>query len=236
MANAFKIEKITSDIYLITEPYFREHANLFVMQGSPFDLLVDAGLGLCDLNKFLLSQGFSPKVTITHGHFDHIGGLSHFPADDIIVSEKLAANVRKRHLWGLDFLKPEYFDPKLTHEMMGKSPLEIGLDFAIRPPKAIPSQTSEIDVGKHLFYIISLPGHTDDSVVLYDQKNEILITGDMLYDGEIYADFPNSDKAAFKRSLHYLKTLDFTLVLPGHNSILNRAKAMRVIERWESLL
>ena len=109
-------------------------------------------------------------------------------------------------------------------------------DFAIRLPKMTPSEISEISIGERLLRIISLPGHTDDSIVLHDEKNRMLVTGDMLYDGGIYADFPNSDKTAFKRSLNHLRTLDFEYVLPGHNEILSRAQAMRVIDRWHSWL
>ena len=236
MENPFKIQKVAHDIYLITEPYFREHANLFLIQGVSGDLLVDAGLGLHDVKKFLTSRGFFPKVIGTHGHFDHIGGLRHFSAEDIIVSEKLSANIRKSELWGLDVLKPEHFDFQATVQIFGESPSEVCAKFSNYLPKIRPFKETKITIGGYELVIVPLPGHTDDSIVLHDHKNKLLITGDMLYDGELYTDFPNSDKGNFKKSLDYIKTLDFDYVLPGHNAILTRAQAMWVIDRWQTFL
>lgn len=233
MHTCFKIEKLQTDIYRITEPYFREHANLFLIKGSSFDLLIDAGLGLCDIKRFLTARGCSLKVITTHGHFDHIGGLSHFITDDILIPLLSAENLGKKNLWGLGLLKPEDFDSQLTHDMIGKSPRDICANFAVQPPPIIPFKQTEIRVGRYALRIIPLPGHTNDSVVLHDEPNGILFTGDMLYDGKPYAGFPNSDKDAFQQSLRYLKTLDFEIVFPGHNQILTRVHAMGEIGRWQ---
>lgn len=233
MNDCFRIEKVQTGIYLITEPYFLEHANIFLIKGSPFDLLIDAGLGLCNLKRFLIARGFSPKIITTHGHFDHIGGLSHFTTDDILIPLLSVENLGKKNLWGSDLLKPEDFDSQLTHDVIGKSPGDICADFAVQPPPIIPFEQTEIRTGRYVLCIIPLPGHTNDSIVLYDEYNGILFTGDMLYDGKPYAMFPNSDKDTFKQSLRYLQTLDFDIVFPGHNQILNRTQAMRAIERWK---
>src|ERR1700733_648558 len=62
MKETFNIKKIKEDIYLITEPYFRENANLYVIVGNDRDLVIDAGLGVCDVREFLLQKGFKPDL------------------------------------------------------------------------------------------------------------------------------------------------------------------------------
>ena len=36
--------------------------------------------------------------------------------------------------------------------------------------------------------------------------------------------------------LDFIKTLDFSLVLPGHNQILDRTAALKIIDRWQTVL
>ncbi len=237
MKDSFQIKEITTDIYLVTEPYFTGYANLFLIKGSSFDLLVDCGIGLFDIKKFLKSAGFpSVKVAVTHGHFDHIGGLTHFSGDEVFVTNEIAVNVRKRELGGLEFLKPEYFQPEFA-DVFGRGQLaEFCASFSPKFPPLGPYDQTEISVGNFQFEIIRVPGHTDDSIVLYEKKKKMLMSGDTLYDGEVYAGFSNSSKKDFKSSLQRISALDFELVLPGHNSMLNKRQALGVINRWTGQL
>jgi glyoxylase-like metal-dependent hydrolase (beta-lactamase superfamily II) len=57
-----------------------------------------------------------------------------------------------------------------------------------------------LDLGGRPMDIIPIPGHTDDSIALYDRRTGILLTGDTVYPGRLYVnDFP-----AFKASIHTL--------------------------------
>jgi glyoxylase-like metal-dependent hydrolase (beta-lactamase superfamily II) len=233
MQNWFKITKINNDIYKINEPYFREHANMYAIKGAVFDLLIDCGLGLSSVNIFLKKKGFNNiKVSLTHSHFDHAGGLKHFLSKDILVTKKIYYNLTKKNLWGLDFLKPELFNSQMVKNITGKSPQEICSNYNIELPFLRPCNLTKIFLGNYCFKVISVPGHTNDSIVLYDKQNKLLVTGDALYKGKIYCDFVHSNKKIFKKSLVCLKVLDFNLVLPGHNQILNRRQALEIIEKW----
>jgi len=232
MKETFNIKKIKEDIYLITEPYFREHANLYVIVGNDRDLVIDAGLGVCDVREFLLQKGFKPDLFLTHAHFDHAGGATPFLPSELHIPAPILENLRHKELNGLKWLKVGDFDPALTKNTTGRSPEDICALYAIMPPQVEPLAEQTICVGGYSFEIIPSPGHTDDSVVLYDKKNKLLISGDTLYDGELYANFPNSDKDEFIKSLTLLNSLDIDLTLPGHNSILNGHETHVVIGRW----
>lgn len=226
MKNYFKIKKILEDIHLVTEPHFLEHANLFLIEGSTRDLLVDSGFGLTNVKEFLSKKGFHPKLILTHSHFDHSGGMKDFLASEVFVTSQIFNHLQQKKFWGLEFFTPNSLNSVQSPENI----------TVVTPNGLTPNTVDKISVGKYHFKIIPSPGHTADSVVLYDRKHKLLITGDTLYDGKLYAECIDSNKYDFIDSLQYLKTLDFKLVLTGHNRILNRAKALAVIERWTAQL
>lgn len=63
-----------------------------------------------------------------------------------------------------------------------------------------PEEIRTFDLGGRVMDIVPIPGHTDDSIALYDRRTAILLTGDTVYPGRLYVtDFP-----AFRMSLHRL--------------------------------
>ncbi|HEY4487972.1 MAG TPA: MBL fold metallo-hydrolase [Candidatus Paceibacterota bacterium] len=220
----FQIQEIRKDIYLVQEPLFYEHANLFLVRGLTSDLLVDCGLGIGDIKEYLGTKGFMPKVFLTHSHFDHAAGARHFKANELLVTKKVSESLQEKNLAGLNYLRAEFFAPGASSAVV------------LDPPATETYVSENIDIGGYIFDVIAAPGHTEDSSVLYDKTNKLLITGDALYDGEVYADFPNSNKTDFLGTLAMLKELEFELVLPGHNKIMDRAQALAVIARWTEQL
>ena len=45
---------------------------------------------------------------------------------------------------------------------------------------------SKIDLGGRVLQVISTPGHTPDSISLWDAQNKLLFTGDMYYPGATF--------------------------------------------------
>lgn len=68
------------------------------------------------------------------------------------------------------------------------------------------------------FQIIPTPGHKEDSVCFYFEKEKVLFTGDTLFQESIgRTDLPGGDMPTLIRSLEILKKLpDDTQVYPGH--------------------
>ena len=63
-----------------------------------------------------------------------------------------------------------------------------------------PEEVREFDLGGRPMDIVPIPGHTDDSLALYDHRTGILLTGDSVYPGRLYVE----DFAEFKKSIHRL--------------------------------
>jgi len=73
----------------------------------------------------------------------------------------------------------------------------------------------ELKLGKRGVRVIHTPGHTEDSMCLYDGKN--LFTGDTLFVGTIGKFARESSKAMYESLNLILKLPDSTIVFPGHD-------------------
>ena len=67
--------------------------------------------------------------------------------------------------------------------------------------------------------MIATPGHTPDSISLFDRANGLLFTGDTYYSGTIWLYRPETDLAAYGNSVRRIAALqpEVKLVLGAHN-------------------
>ena len=65
---------------------------------------------------------------------------------------------------------------------------------------AWPEEVRRFDLGGRPMQIVPIPGHTDDSLALYDERTGILLTGDSVYPGRLYVE----DFGEFRKSVHRL--------------------------------
>ncbi|MDF1514031.1 MAG: MBL fold metallo-hydrolase, partial [Anaerolineae bacterium] len=78
------INEISKDTYLINEFGL---VNMYVLVGSERSLVIDAGMGYCDLKAIVESLTDKPyDVVITHAHPDHAGMIHQF--DKVYLNDK----------------------------------------------------------------------------------------------------------------------------------------------------
>ena len=79
MPEWFTVGRIDAQTYVISEPRHWERPHCYLLEGSERSLLIDTGLGICDIS-VPVSELTSKHVTaaLTHAHWDHIGGLWHY--------------------------------------------------------------------------------------------------------------------------------------------------------------
>lgn len=224
----FTKKRLHKDVWLITEPWFAEHANLYVVRGSQKTILIDAGIGLENLSQWLNAQQVMPdSVVTTHGHFDHCGGLQHFDSEQIFLTPEQMSVVQNSELWGLRYLKAEDVSPEKRDAVRSYQPVA---------PKGTQPLPQVIDLGNYQLRVFRVGGHTNDSILLYEASCGWLFTGDLLYNGVLYTDLPNTSLELWQNAITLIKKLNPKIVFPGHNEVLKGSVLHNVIARVEERL
>ena len=78
----------------------------------------------------------------------------------------------------------------------------------------------KIDLGGRVLEVLRVPGHTPDSVALFDRAQGLLWTGDSFYEGTIWLFVPETDLEAYEASMARLAALlpGVKKLLPAHNT------------------
>jgi len=76
-----------------------------------------------------------------------------------------------------------------------------------------------IKLGGRTVEVIATPGHTPDAIALLDRDNGLLFTGDTYYPAPIWVFRPETDLAAYEKSIARLAALapEIKTVLGAHN-------------------
>ena len=166
------ISEIAPDTFAINE--FGLSA-MYLLLGEQRGLLIDTGCGLFDLKKTISDiTDKSYDVVLTHGHLDHVGGAGVF--DHVYINKadkKMAENLDYREL-------RKYADN--TGKMGSYGSYDFSIE-TIRKINKMPEfsyidDDDFFDLGNRNIVVISVPGHTKGSIVLLDEKNRIMFSGD----------------------------------------------------------
>ncbi len=184
-------------------------SNIFLIQ-SDINMLIDSGTGSNSGSVFrkLRKFGFEPAeldlLVNTHCHYDHTGGNREFIENsgcDLLASAPAAEALRTA-------------DRELTLSSMFGSELE---------PMSVSrtlGEGDEIDLGERKLIILSTPGHTKGSISLYEKKEKLLFSGDVVFKGGVgRTDLPSSDTSEMRETLKRLENLDIEKLYPGHGPI-----------------
>ena len=164
-------------------------------------VVIDPGYEDARVHDFLQKEGLNLRaILLTHGHFDHVGGVEALRGSEIPVSLCKADLALPGSMTTLD---PEG-------------------DYCFF------SEGDCLQFGTLQFSVLQTPGHTPGSCCL--QLGDALFTGDTLFAGSCgRTDFRLSDPDSMTASLKRLYELQGDLsVLPGHGatSTLSRERAV----------
>ncbi|XP_069746853.1 acyl-coenzyme A thioesterase MBLAC2 [Narcine bancroftii] len=216
----FWCREVADGLYLIREQFFEaaKRANIWLVQGSQRDLVVDGGLGLRNLPSFLRAQGLignKPVLAVaTHVHFDHSGGLHHFERVAVHRAEA-SALMRGDNYEAVTWLS----DAEISRSPQPGWKANEYRVKAVEPSRVL-DEGDVIDLGNRQLTVLHMPGHSRGSICLHDQENRILFSGDVVYNGAMIDWLPYSNVSDYIQSCRRLMTLvDNNLVkkvLPGH--------------------
>lgn len=131
-------------------------------------------------------------VVPSHLHFDHVGALGRFEQTALLD----AAPLRSRLAAGRLTLS--------RYEFLGF------MDHLPEPSFAVDQWWADgavIELGGRQVTVLATPGHTPDSLSLYDLQRRQLYTGDFLYPGHLYAHLPGASLRAYRATAHRLLAL-----------------------------
>lgn len=186
---------------------FQERCSL-VWDDEGFCAVVDPGYTdgeRSQLIDFITSGNLQPVcIMLTHGHFDHIYGLS-----DLARTYDI----------------PVYMDSRETYSFEHTNPYvcgNYGLPLAEIPDERVFRHVSEgdvIEVGSLRFEVMETPGHSVGGLCFLERNEKTLFSGDTLFAGSIgRTDHPGGDYDILMQSI-FTKLLHLegdTAVIPGH--------------------
>lgn len=184
----YECYRLPGDVLAICEPQHLQEVNVFLLPGRERALLIDTGTGMANIRAVVdeLWQG-DLVVVNTHFHFDHVGGAHLF--GEVLAS--LGPLVERQARKGIPH---EFLANQAEADMFlwGYPPGFDPATYAVAPYRvAGVADGDEIDLGGRVVDVVLTPGHTEDSLMLYDRASAVLFGGDMLYYGAIYAQFDN---------------------------------------------
>ena len=162
----------------ITSP-FQQNTRVLACEETRLAVCIDPGDASPEIAEYIKDNSFQLQaITITHAHLDHIGGVAdlhkHFPNAEILLHKDDEA---------LYYGLPEQplFMGFAPHQLK-----DLGLDFDAPPPLTRNWRDGEIyAVGTLNFKIRHAPGHAPGHIILVEETERKMFSGDCLFAGSI---------------------------------------------------
>lgn len=179
------------------------YTNCYIASGRAGEaVIIDPGYAQHKIAALLESEGLAPKaILLTHGHFDHI----------------MAIHELKEMYGELPVYASKDEVALLSNPTANLSPT-VRKNYVVTPDFEV-ADGDIIELAGLSFEVISTPGHTAGCICFYVREENVLFSGDTLFEGTVgRTDLPTSSPAAMRASIAKLmkKLPDETEVYPGH--------------------
>lgn len=213
----YAVERLDDRTYAIGEPRYYQGNYSYLILGERRAILFDSGPGLHDIKPVVEALTNLPvTVAASHLHFDHVGNMDRFKRVAMLDLPELRDNLgedgvfrfgRYEHLGFVDGIKPPVVRVTDWWE---------------------PGQ--KIELGGRTIEVLNTPGHTPYDVMLHDEENDQLFTGDLIYPTTLLALLPGSSRGAYLDSVtNLLHRIDpGTELFTGHAAFTQTPKTPRL--------
>lgn len=185
--------------------FIQTNAYFYIDEQTKHGFLIDPGAEAEKLLNVIIENGWIiEKILITHGHFDHIGGVDE-------ISQKLnipylAHKNSQNYLTDGNYNLSAFFvnEIKLNNALY----VDEGQNIVLEANPAVKLR------------VIYTPGHTQDAVIYYDMNNKLAFVGDTIFKNTVgRTDIPGGNEQQLFQSIREkIFTLpDDTVLYPGHS-------------------
>ncbi|MGD9561969.1 MAG: MBL fold metallo-hydrolase [Pyrinomonadaceae bacterium] len=192
---------------------FQQNTRVISCEATGKAICIDPGEESPEVVAYLNDNGLELEaIVLTHGHLDHVGGTAYL--HELFPDAEIIAHPDEADL---------YYALPQQPLMMGFQPHQLkamGMDYA-DPPRItrFAEHGDTLEVGELRFQIRHCPGHTLGHIVLVEEEQRTVFTGDCLFSGTIgRTDLPGGDHAQLIDSIrkNVLTLPDDHAVLCGH--------------------
>lgn len=193
-------------------------SNSYLLYGTSGAILVDAGMkgSRTKLKKALEKEKTLPHdiklIVVTHGHYDHVQGLS-----EIRELTKAPVLVHEKELNDRETKNQSTFMYRMIVGIMGKATPEGESEHIINPEIKMQGEEFELDEYGVPAKIIHTPGHSPGSISIATEDGQCIV-GDTLFNifpGSLYPIIV-ADREMLAESYRKLKKEDCGIFYPGH--------------------
>ncbi len=224
-------------------PFLR--CNVWLVRGRDRSMLVDSGLGIVSLSAAAADLLDQPIAAVaTHSHFDHVGSLHEFTdryahaqaAPYLSSSDAIGGGLRRA---GFTPEAWQYFTDSgyvLDDELLTALP---SADFDVDAYAVVPCRANHelaegdvVDLGDVAYEVLHLPGHSPDSIGLFDRAGGTLFSGDAVYDGPLLEGFYPGGPDAYVATMERLRALPVRVVHGGHEVSFGRERLVEICDAF----
>jgi glyoxylase-like metal-dependent hydrolase (beta-lactamase superfamily II) len=181
--------RLDAQTYELSEPEYWQKNVSYLLLGKRRALLYDTGPGLYSIRSVVQTLTQLPIIVIpSHLHFDHVGDVVEFSDVRLLDTAALRAQAH-----GSEFV-----------ETPGQFMLKGGTRYRFA---GWVKDGQRIDLGGRTVTVLSTPGHTPDSMSIFDPSGKRLFTGDLINREASLPSVPGSDVHAMANSVHRLLTV-----------------------------
>lgn len=210
----FTIEKVDADTHILSEYRHWEETHCYLLIGSDRALLIDTGLGIGRIGEAVRKLTDKPITAVaTHIHWDHIGGhrefaefYAHEAELDWLTGKFPIPLQAVRNMVSDRCALPESFDAASYEILQGM-------------PQRLLKDGDAIDLGGRQLRVLHTPGHSPGHMCFWEAERGYLFSGDLVYQGTLYANFQCTDPQAYLQSLEKTAALPVKRLLPGHHTL-----------------